>query len=421
MLSKPFEGEMPNTQLPLYLQPPVPSVFTFEITTRCQHRCIGCGNVFPHSREELNVTEWSAIIEKVRPHIKALRITGGEPTLHKQFSDLLSVVDSLGVPFVLFTNANWSKPESTVGLLRRCVNLRGILVSLHGADPIGYRKFTGMDSFSAVMENIRLAASAGLRVATNTLLLTTTLGHLPEIAQLAFSAGASTASFGRYYGQPLKNLSLTANQLKQALTQIAGLRRDDKRITVSNCVPSCFSPGEDFGGGGCTSGFTHCTVGPGGEVRPCTHSKEILGYLPAEDIREIWRSPQLASWRNLIPMDCRSCKALNVCRGACRAVAQQLDLSRDPLHTSALEEMDRNDVIEIGLLDSPKLSCSVEPTSYGYALAGVGQFITLSHQSGPIIQMLDGNTTVEQIMDEFGPVSLELIGSLLQKRLVELR
>jgi radical SAM protein with 4Fe4S-binding SPASM domain len=419
--TEPFKAELEELNIPLYLQPPLPSVFTFEITARCQHRCMGCGNVFSHSNREMDLATWEIILAKIRPHTRALRITGGEPTLHKQFPEFMELIDAQGLPFVLFTNGNWANPNEIIRILAGCTHLKGLLVSLHGSTPAAFYQFTGVDAFERVMKNIRLATSSGIRVATNTLLLASTVNHLPDVAELAFSAGVTNIAFGRYYGMPLEGLSLSPSQIKQALLQIAEMRKKDERVSLSNCVPACFLPDVDFGGGGCTSGITHCTIGPSGDVRPCTHSEEILGYLPDDDIADLWRSAKIMSWRNLIPQDCRTCALLNTCRGGCRAVTQKLASTHDPLCTRALKKTNQNTVIEIGLLDRPKLTCYVESTSFGFALHGTGHYVTLSHQSESILQILDGSTTIEKILDEFGQASLELIGGLLQKQLVELQ
>lgn len=415
------KAETETTRLPAYLQPALPTVFALELTSRCQHHCAGCGNVFTHSNLEMDAVHWARIITKLRPYIQALRITGGEPTLHRQFSKIIEQIDTLGVPFVVFTNGNWSKPQAMVELFQSCTHLKGLLVSLHGADPAAYRRFTGVNAFEKVLANIKLAASGGLRVATNTLLLSTTIEQLSEIAELAFSAGAVNISFGRYYGQSLQDFSVSPAQLRQALTQIAAMRRSDRRISLSNCVPTCFSPEEDFGGGGCTSGFTHCTIGPSGDVRPCTHSEVILGRVPEDDIPELWQSPVLSAWRNLIPDDCLDCQVLNVCRGGCRAVAKKLTLTHDPLHVRALKKTVHEKIVELGMSERPKLTCSVRPTGFGFALSGKGHHVTLSRQSGPILDRLDGNTTVERLLNEFGPAGVELIGGLLQQHLLELQ
>ncbi len=370
----------------------------------------------------MDITRWELIIDKLRPYIHALRITGGEATLHSEFPALMKRIDELGVPFVLFTNGNWVKADQTIEILTNCKSLRGLLVSLHGSNPTAFRQFTGIDSFSKVVTNIRSATAAGLRVATNTLLLSNTIPHLSEVVDVAFSSGATNVSFGRYYGPPLKDFSITTQELRWALSQIAAMRRSEPRISLSNCVPTCFSPEEDFGGGGCTSGFTHCTIGPWGEVRPCTHSEVVLGHMPEGDIETMWQSSVISQWRNLIPEDCLSCAALNACRGGCRAVAQRLSLSRDPLHRRALKKTISRMSVELGMSDRPKLSfpISKKETSFGISLSGAGHYITLSHASKPILDRLDGNTTLESIFDEFGPASLDLIAGLLHQQLLEM-
>lgn len=415
-LAQPVE----TAKLPHFLQPPTPTVFTLEITQRCHHRCVGCGNVFDHNHMETDASSWASIIERLRPHIQALRITGGEPTLHKQFAQMMTMIDSLGAPFVLFTNGNWTDPQAILSILQKCIHLRGILVSLHGADAAGFRAFTGVDTFAAVTANIRLAAAAGLRVATNTLLLTTTFERITEVAHLALSLGASTVSFGRHYGPFLPGLSLRPGQLQAALIQIARLHRAEPRLILSNCVPACFMPDLELGERGCTSGFTHCTIGPQGQVRPCTHTPLTLGYIQHEDIETLWQSPLLDEWRRRIPSSCLACAALNRCRGGCRALAQQLGLLCDPLMSSPLTELKHIPTVELTADGRPRLTCSVEPTPYGYALTGAGHFVTLSPQSQPILQMLNGQVTVTQLEQKFGPASLQLVGSLIQKRLVAL-
>lgn len=408
--------------LPRFLCPPAPTVFTLEITRQCLHHCVGCGNVFEHtSHQELDLKVWTEIITRLRPHIQALRITGGEPTLHKQFSEIMQLVDSLGVPLVLFTNGNWKKPLSVIQTLKQCANLRGILVSLHGIDETTYKKFSGINAFARVINNIRLATNTGLRVATNSLLLTTTVEHLEEIAHLSISLGCSTVSFGRYYGKPLSGLSLSHDQLIFALKQIGRLHQQDPRINLSNCVPTCFLPDLALEPRGCTSGINHCTIGPAGDVRPCTHTPLTLGYIQQDEIEVIWQSQLLYDWRNRIPSNCLGCAVFNRCRGGCRATAQEMELSHDPLMTVPLTEIASIPSVELATDDHPKLKCVVKTTSYGYSLEGAGHFVTLSSQSKPILQLLDGTYTVQQIEDQFGPVALQLIGSLLQKRMVELQ
>lgn len=408
-------GQVPNP----YLRPDLPSVFTLELTTRCQHNCLGCGNIFRHADQDMSLVSWQAILEKIHPFAQALRLTGGEPSLHPQFAEIIAQVDRLGIPFVVFTNANWCPEQDVLGILVRAVNLRGLLISLHGADPVSYSVFTQVDAFETVLDNIRRATNMGLSVAVNTLLLSTTYLRLEEISHLALEAGAATVSFGRYYGHPISNLSLSNEHMEHAIKQVAELHQHDKRLVVSNCIPACFLPEMDFGGRGCTSGFTHCTIGPFGEVRPCTHSDLVLGDIFTESIESIWNGEKLESWRRLVPDACLSCVALSRCRGGCRATAQQLGLPADPLMRVPFNHF-AMPVVDLPILSCPHLLCSIELTPFGYALKSPGRYVTLSEQSKPILDAVDGHTTIEQIWQTHGDEAMQLIGSLLYAGIIEL-
>ncbi|MCB8980694.1 MAG: radical SAM protein [Ardenticatenaceae bacterium] len=407
-----------NTTLPQHLQPPFPTVYTLEITQRCHHNCLGCGNVFQHTGQEMSVKEWQIILEKLKPQVQALRVTGGEPTLHKQFDKIIYLIDSLGIPFVLFTNGNWTNPAKVIQVLKTCANLQGLLISLHGADTQNYTKFVQKDAFASVVKNIQLATQAGLRVATNTLLLTSTYKHIESIVKLAISLGVSTVSFGRYYGADLPELSLSNEQLRQSLIQIAALREKDPRITVSNCIPVCFMPESNFGGRGCTSGFTHCTIGPFGAVRPCTHSHLELGSIQDEDIEVLWQGQQLEQWRKLVPAPCLSCAVLSQCRGGCRATAQELQLAADPLIKVPLLETVYEPTIKLNGEEHPLLNCQLKKTQFGFTLTGAGQYVTLSLLAGPMLEALNGQQSIAELQDEYGEGCLQLIGSLFHKRLL---
>ncbi len=409
-----------SAPLPEFLQPPLPSVFTLEVTERCQHRCAGCGNVFAHSPYEMDLAEWAVILERLQPYAQALRITGGEPTMHRQFRLLLAAIDDVGVPFVLFTNGNWRKPDEVLDVLLACRHLRGLLISLHGAEAHSYQRFVGVDVFEAVVANIQRAARAGLPVATNTLLLTTTYEHITAVVDLSLSLGANTVCFGRYYGTPQAGLSLSDEQLRDTLRKIAALRKHDRRITLSNCVPTCFLPNVDFGERGCTSGFTHCTIGPRGEIRPCTHASVALGHMQYDDLAQVWQSTRLNDWRQRVPITCRRCAAFSRCRGGCRATAQECRLPHDPLMISPLSQLDMMPPIELAWDDRPRLIGNLHEIKSGYALSGPGKYVTLSASGRNIVQALDRQMTIAELYDRYGPAALQLIGSLTYLRLVAL-
>lgn len=427
--------------LPAHLSPKRPTTYTLELMAACDHQCVGCGNVFGRQMKFLRGTAWRHILEKLRDDIISLRITGGECTLHPDFEMILRAVDALGAPFVVFTNGRWGEPsqcgedkqqakgrnsdkrgvDKLLSLFASCKHLDGLLISLHGHTAATYREFVVTDSFATVTDNIRRAAQASIRVGTNTLLLQSTSPHIAEIVALSLSLGASSVAFSRYYGEPMADLELSEEELQAALGMVAALRQTEPRVVFNNCVPLCFSDGT-IPTKGCTSGFTHCTIDPSGVVRPCTHSPFTLGQILEQDITTIWASDRLRQWRDLIPSGCHDCGAFGQCRGGCRATAYQQSLAQDPLIRAPLPPSVTAEPERFGLYRHarPVRNYTLRQDHFGFYLVNRNRHLAVSAHALPILDLLDGQTTLEQIHSRLGQVALDFIGSLMLSGLVKL-
>jgi radical SAM protein with 4Fe4S-binding SPASM domain len=362
---------------------------------------------------------WATILDKLAPDIASIRITGGECTLHPEFESILTAIDGLGVPFAVFTNGRWKEPAEVIARLRSCQHLSGVLISLHGDTPESYAAFVGTDSFTTVTHNIACAARAGVRVGTNTVLSKANVERIDAIAQYSLSLGAQSAAFSRYYGAPIDGLELAATELRLAISHIAALRRQDPRIIFNNCVPLCFS-GNETPTKGCTSGFTHCTIDPVGNVRPCTHSRVVLGNILISDIAEIWRSDALRQWRGLVADQCLGCAAFNLCRGGCRATAHQRGAGQDPLLRGAVTQLKTSTPTKLRLYANacPTPNYLLRTDDFGLYLINRNCHIAVSKDAQSILERIDGQTTLAQIQSIFGSMALNFIGSLALHGLV---
>jgi radical SAM protein with 4Fe4S-binding SPASM domain len=406
--------------LPTDLVPQHPGTFTLELTPACNHGCVGCGNVFAHRGGHLSGAAWIDVIERIRPYATALRLSGGECTLHPEFELIVRACDDLGVPFVIFTNGHWRRPAEVLRVLSGCRNLGGLLISLHGHDAASYAAFVGHDTFAGVCSAITAASQANLRVVTNTILLTTTIGHLTPIIDLALGLGASAAAFSRYLGTPLPGMEPTPDQLRIALEQLTQLRAGDERILLNNCVPTCFHAGLPTRG--CTSGLTHCTIDPKGNVRPCAHAPVILGSVLVKTMPDIWSSAALSDWHSLIPSGCRSCAAVAHCRGGCRATAFQRGVACDPLANTSAATLTSHSPRSISLYRSarPRLACQISESDGRCHLVGPSCRTVLTAQALPVLRDLDGCTTLDILGARYGQSALDLVGTLLEAGLVDL-
>ncbi len=398
-----------------------------ELTPACANRCPGCGNVFADDRrpQPLSAAQWHDVLVQLKPHVLQLKLTGGEPTLHREFAAIIQTIHALDMPFVLFTNARWSDPSGLIALLRATPHqCRGLLVSLHGATAASHDAFTDAPgSFVETVRNISRATQAGLPITTSTVITCYNYAEVCDIVRLSRDLGAHHAVFNRYLGAPLPSVEPTNEQLQSAIQAVdtAGClasREQQPPVKFGNCIPQCFFPSSSTG---CLAGITHCTVDPWGNVRPCNHAPLLCGNLREQTIEEIWHGPTLKRWRDLVPSLCVKCDALTQCHGGCRAVALIRDSATDPLMRVPLparEKAPRDFMLHEEA--RPIKQCIQRAEPFGFVLIRGTNVLPVTAQAEPVLNSLNGTFTLRQIQEQFGQEALDFVGSLSQQGLVRL-
>ncbi len=403
----------------LYI-PKTPTTYTLEITSFCNNACVGCGNVFSHQLGEWPVEHWRVLLDRLRPHLVNIRVTGGEPTLHRQFSQLIQVIDRYNVPFVLFSNGVWKNRAEIIQVLSACENLDGILLSLHGKDSHAHQQFVGRDTFAETVETLRQAAQAGLTINTNTVLTRANFQDVETIAKFALDLGARAAAFSRYYGDVIPLTTFAPGAFKQAIEAVYALQREGLPVRFNNNVPGCFSghPSKS-----CPAGITHCTIDPVGNVRPCNHIDRVFGNLFETPIETLWQSEKAALWRDLIPQACYQCAEFERCRGGCKAMALRTEEGRDPLMQEPLDETLKSNTphsLKLYAGSRPLKNFIIRREDFGLMLINRSRIVIADFSAEPLLSLLDGQHSLATIQQASGREGLNFIGKLYTEGLVRL-
>jgi radical SAM protein with 4Fe4S-binding SPASM domain len=406
-----------------------PVLYAWELTPACNNRCVGCPNVFPRDRqtqvdgesapEPPRFADWRAVLDRLAPHAQRLKLTGGEPTLHPDFQSIVEYLDVVGVEFVVFTNGRWLEPTALLDVLAGSRRLVGLLVSLHGAQAQSHESFTGVPgSFEETVENIRLAVAQGITVAISLVLTCHNVDHTADIVELSEQLGAHHVVFNRYLGPAIDGITPSPTDLARAARDIGALRCQGRAVKFGNCIPQCFIPNDSYG---CLAGVAYCAVDPWGNVRPCTHSSLIAGNLLEQPVEEIWFSSTMQRFRDAVPPQCHQCSAFAVCHGGCKALAMDLGVEKDPLATDPLPASDRPpSPIHLHPDMRPVSRFVVRPEEWGLVLLRGNTVFPVRREAAPILEALDGQSTLEEIGQIFGPPALSLVGSLYQRGLITL-
>jgi radical SAM protein with 4Fe4S-binding SPASM domain len=309
-----------------------------ELTPACNNRCQGCGNTFvsEHSRQIhkanyplLTKKDWKTVISNLYPRVQRVNITGGEPTLYKDFFSILKHLDEYGLRYSVFTNARWRSPEKIILTFNELSCLGGLLVSLHGQTSILHESFTLISgSFSEAISNIKLAIKHGISIFLSCIITRYNYQYCREMYQFAQSLGVQSVVFNRYIGKIRDTCAPSFVQLHQAMADIELLREEGAAVKLSATIPQCFGENSTRA---CGAGKSFLTIDPWGNVKPCNHAPLILGNLTLQPLEEIIESTQSHYWENLLPETCTNCKDILICGGGCRAEAMLNQTNLDSL------------------------------------------------------------------------------------------
>lgn len=148
----------------------IPLSGTFEITGRCNFNCKMCyvhnSDCQKMKKNELSAQQWINLgMEAVEAGMVFLLITGGEPLIRTDFSEIYTALSQMGC--VISLNTNGYLINDKIKELFRKNPPNRVNVSLYGSDEDSYEKFTGVRGFKKVIENVTDLRDMGIDVRFN--------------------------------------------------------------------------------------------------------------------------------------------------------------------------------------------------------------------------------------------------------------
>jgi MoaA/NifB/PqqE/SkfB family radical SAM enzyme len=168
-----------------------------------------------------------AILDKVLREgkgcgIAQLALTGGEPTLHRPFAEIIRGVCAAEDPFSLVSNG-LNFPHISPLLRHARPWCTGITFSLDGAREATHDRLRGPGSYRQVMRAASLCVMTELPFALNMLLTAQNYSEMPEMVALAARLGSQGVRFGYLMPTPetaLRGLDLTPHKRREVETVI---------------------------------------------------------------------------------------------------------------------------------------------------------------------------------------------------------
>jgi radical SAM protein with 4Fe4S-binding SPASM domain len=181
---------------------------TFELTRRCNNRCVHCYINVPEN--DPGALSLELPFDRIRDLVDEaaslgalwVLLTGGEPLLRKDFFDIYTYCKNKGLLVSVFTNASLITDDHI--RLFKTYRPREIEVTVYGVTKQTYGRMTGRpDLFDATMAGIERLETAGLPLTLKTTVCQANLAEFHEIER--FCKVRSTRGF-RF--EPFLNLRL---------------------------------------------------------------------------------------------------------------------------------------------------------------------------------------------------------------------
>lgn len=317
-----------------------PYLVALNLTRRCNLGCAHCyldaGMREGVGSDELSTDEVKAVIDDIADMSDECMIvlTGGEPLLRRDITELAAHGSSHGLMVVVGTNG-LMLTEKRVAALQEA-GVAGVGISLDSLDPDFHDNFRGAPgAWAKAMGGIDACRKAGLGFQLHFSVMEENAHEFADMVEFARTSGAIVLNvfFLVCTGRGEKITNITVETYERVLREVTAVAHSEDRLMVrAKCAPHfkrmareldpdwAITSAQGYEAGGCLAGTRYCRVTPEGGITACPYIEEEVGSIRETGLAEIWRdAPVFKALRApVLEGRCGVCEYQKLC-GGCRA------------------------------------------------------------------------------------------------------
>lgn len=296
----------------------IPLNATFEITYRCNLRCVHCCYLEEDTDNELTTKEVFSVIDQLaEAGTLEITFTGGEALVRDDFLDIAAYARKKNMAVSLISNGTLMD-ERTVEKMK-VLHFSDLFISLYGVTPKTHEAVTTVPgSFPRTVKAIKLLVESGFKVTVKTSVMKQNVDEIAKINDFCNDVGAELSAspllFPTTNGsmRPL-NYRLSDEELGRYMMWEIG-SEEVRGLTRT-----------------CNAGLCNVSISPQGNVFPCNAVRLEAGNLRQQSFEEVWNSSPQLQWIRGLKMEdfrgCFRCKLLDICvRCPGQALCEEGDL-----------------------------------------------------------------------------------------------
>jgi radical SAM protein with 4Fe4S-binding SPASM domain len=301
------------------------------LTHRCNMSCVYCINV--DNNKEMSSEMVDKVIEStLSMGVGCVSISGGEPTLHPRFWDIVRELGKNAVNVTVETNGSTMSRSSVRKLAK--YGVFGISLSIDSLDEEDYPAL-GQNALTPqhLLSVIEWLTDAGLHVRTSAVLVeginskrAKALGLWKALDELDVGVQCYSSVIpqgkGKNHAQNADMFNVAAELGKKVFGERLRKQTGRDRVAASSVMKSeSHVPRIE-----CGAGVHRVAIAPDGRVSTCLQMADLAaGWLPDEELEDIWESSPVFEFfrkkENVESPICRKCEHWDQCRGGCKVRA----------------------------------------------------------------------------------------------------
>lgn len=299
---------------------------TWEVTLRCNLRCVHClSDAGPASEGELNTEACRDLIDQFAAlKVFQVNIGGGEPFMREDFLDILAYAHGRGL--VTCVSTNGLLIDDPVARRLAEFDMLYLQVSLDGVTPETNDAIRGRGTYPRVLAAMDCLRRHGVPFSINTVLTRLNYPQLDALRALAGDYGAELrVSRFRPSGRGRETRRFLGPDKEQLEAFAEWLNAHDLVRTGDSFFCLTSESRRRQGLDMCGAAKMTCCVSPCGDIFPCAFLQEppfLAGNVRQRAFKHTWdHAPVFQRLRNLRVESCLQCARFDLCRGGCPAVA----------------------------------------------------------------------------------------------------
>lgn len=282
----------------------IPLIATFELTYRCNLRCVHCYLEEDTAGELTSPEVFSVIDQLADAGTLEVVFTGGEALVRDDFFDIAGYARKRNMAVSLMSNGILINEEAVEKIKQ--FHFRSVMISLYGVTPQTHEAITGVrGSLTKTVKAINLLRRNGLKVEVETPVMKQNVGEIARIDDFCNGIGVKLNASPQL--SPATNHSLRPLKYRLGDEELRGYMLWEvgtgKKIAALTRT--------------CNAGLSNVSISASGRVFPCNTLRLEAGDLRQESFTRIWSYSPIFQWiRNMRIADfteCFKCELLGAC------------------------------------------------------------------------------------------------------------